>query len=83
MANAPLSGSDGGDMKVICFGCERKYFCERGWTGFQVICPSGYPARLAGLLSKHSNGIEPALWVNEQFAALDDAHFLGAAAKPN
>jgi hypothetical protein len=30
MANAPLSGSDVGDMKVICVGCEWKYFCEEG-----------------------------------------------------
>jgi hypothetical protein len=32
MANAPLSGPDRGDMKVICVVCERKYFFEEGWT---------------------------------------------------
>jgi len=45
MANAPLSGSDGGDMKVICGRRERKYFCKGGWTGTAqnnpVICSSG------------------------------------------
>jgi hypothetical protein len=29
------------DGEVICGGGKRKYFCERGWTGNQVICPSG------------------------------------------
>jgi hypothetical protein len=41
MANAPLSGPDGGDMKVICAGCERKYFCKEGWTACRLVCPSG------------------------------------------
>ena len=38
---------------------------------------SGLPASY--LRSTHGNGIEPALGMDEQFAALDDAHFLGAA----
>ena len=41
MANAPLSGPDGGDRKVICVGSERKYFCFEGWTADSLICPSG------------------------------------------
>jgi hypothetical protein len=28
------------DIEVIWVSVERKYFCERGWTGNSVICPS-------------------------------------------
>jgi hypothetical protein len=27
---------------------EAKYFCGRGWTRFQLICPSGKLARMRG-----------------------------------
>ncbi len=38
----------GRDVEVIWVGSEPEYFCERGWTGISVICPSGN--RLAELV---------------------------------
>jgi hypothetical protein len=29
------------DVEVIWVKSEREYFCEKGWTGKSVICPSG------------------------------------------
>jgi hypothetical protein len=29
------------DMQVIWVKSEPEYFCEEGWTGSSVICPSG------------------------------------------
>ncbi len=48
MASAPRVGRDGGDMKVIWVRCERKYFCEGGWTGGLGDLPVGRPDRADG-----------------------------------
>jgi hypothetical protein len=29
------------DVEVICVKRKPEYFCEKGWTGGSVICPSG------------------------------------------
>src|ERR1700733_4281847 len=42
IAKRPLCvGRDGKDVEVICLRSEPKYFCEKGWTGKSLICPSG------------------------------------------
>ena len=41
IASAPLWDRTGRVIKVICGFGKPEYFCERGWTGVQVICPSG------------------------------------------
>jgi hypothetical protein len=34
-------GRDASDVEVICVKSEPEYFCEEGWTGMPLICPSG------------------------------------------
>src|ERR1700688_2437596 len=47
IASAPHEERDGRGYKVICVFGKPEYFCERGWTGCWVICPSGgHAARL-------------------------------------
>jgi hypothetical protein len=42
IAKRPLCvGRDGEDEEVICVKSEPKYFCQGGWTGKSLICPSG------------------------------------------
>ena len=40
-ANAPLSGTGCGRYRLICDFGKSEYFCDRGFTDFWVICPSG------------------------------------------
>jgi hypothetical protein len=58
MANAPLTGRDGGNTQVICVERKQKYFCKRGWTQYRVICPIGRTNRY----SRHLRGERGALW---------------------
>ena len=41
IASRPSVGRDGAVVKVIWVNREQIYFCEKGWTGEQPICPSG------------------------------------------
>jgi hypothetical protein len=41
-------------MQVIWLKTEARYFCERGWTGTLLICPSG--VRRLWRCSSASNG---------------------------
>jgi hypothetical protein len=41
IASAPHEERDGRGYKVIRVFGKSEYFCERGWTGCWVICPSG------------------------------------------
>jgi hypothetical protein len=49
-------------MKVICAGCEQKYFCKGGWTGTSknspLICPSGFRSQANAHVSDEDKQID-------------------------
>ena len=61
MANAPLSGRDGGGYRLIWVFGKTEYFCKGGWTGFRDGSPSGKSlADQAGCARVHHSCHRPA-----------------------